>query len=156
MKIQLLACLTVLAAGASPALAQKCHPGYGGHPAQPHPIHKPLLHGHPGHPFPKPGLGLTFQTPHVSVSIGAYGRPCPPPAPVWVPGQWVSEQQQVWVPGGWTEVWCEPVYATRYDACGRPYPVLVQPGHYRRVEQPGRFETRCVQVWRPGYWQPGC
>jgi hypothetical protein len=153
MKILVLACLTLFAAGAAPAAAQKCHPAYGGHPPAA-PFHKPGSYGHPGPA--KPGLGLSLHTPHVSVSIGAYGRPCPPPPPVWVPGQWINEQQQVWVPGTWTQLWCEPVYATLHDACGRPYQVLVQPGRYRLVEQPGRFETRCVQVWRPGYWQPGC
>lgn len=36
--------------------------------------------------------------------------------------------------GGYTkQVWCPPVYRTRYDDCGRPVRVCVQTGYYKTV-----------------------
>jgi hypothetical protein len=89
----------------------------------------------------------------VQAQFGGY---CPPkPAPVWIPGQWVNEQQQVWVPGACVQVWREPIYQTHYNYCGQPYQVLVRPGYYETVQQPGYYQYQTTQVWRPGYWHNG-
>jgi len=39
-----------------------------------------------------------------------------------------------------------PVYATRYDACGRPIKVIVRPATVQRVWVPDRYEYRPVRV----------
>jgi hypothetical protein len=75
---------------------------------------------------------------------------------VWVPGRYETVAQQVWVPGRVRQVWCEPVYETVYDACGRPIRRCVANGYWKTVEDPGCYETRYVQVWREGYWTARC
>jgi hypothetical protein len=87
---------------------------------------------------------------HLGFSYVA-GAPCAP-APTWVPGQWVTVEQQVWVPGTWEQVWIEPVYRTCYDPCGRVYRVLVSAGHWQSIERPGHYATKWVQVFQPGHW----
>ena len=74
------------------------------------------------------------------------------PAKTWVAGCWKTVEQQVWVPGACERVWIDPVYRTCYDACGRPYRVLVSAGHWQTVERPGHYETKLVQVFEPGHW----
>ncbi len=71
---------------------------------------------------------------------------------VFVPGCYETVAQQVWVPGRVSQVWCEAVYDTCYDACGRPYRRCVSQGYWKSVQSPGCYETRYVQVWREGYW----
>lgn len=71
---------------------------------------------------------------------------------VWVPGCYETVAQQVWVPGRVRQVWCEAVYDTCYDACGRPYRRCVSQGYWKTIQEPGCYETRYVQVWREGYW----
>lgn len=94
------------------------------------------------------GLALTYTT-------GA--KHCAPvhipPPRVWVPGHYATRFEQVFVPGATQRVWVPPVYEWRYDACGRAYQACVQPGHYRTVCSPGRYETRPVQVWVDGHWR---
>jgi hypothetical protein len=45
------------------------------------------------------------------------------------------------------------VYDTRCDWLGRPYQVLVVPGHYESVQDPGHWELREERVWRPPHWE---
>lgn len=71
---------------------------------------------------------------------------------VFVPGCYETVAQQVWVPGRVSQVWCEAVYDTCYDPCGRPYRRCVSQGYWKTVQEPGCYETRYVQVWREGYW----
>jgi hypothetical protein len=71
---------------------------------------------------------------------------------VWIPGRYETVAQQVWVPGRTRQVWCDAVYDTCYDACGRPYRRCVSQGYWKTIQEPGCYETRYVQVWREGYW----
>ena len=75
------------------------------------------------------------------------------PRRVWTPGHYEWVMQQVWVPGCAEKVWVEPVYEWRLDYRGNRYQVLVRGGHWEEVIQPGHYESRQVQVWRPGYWR---
>ena len=75
------------------------------------------------------------------------------PRKVWVPGRYEVQMRKVWVEGHNRKVWVEPVYETRFDACGRPFRVLIAEGHYRLVREPGCYQNRRVKVWRPGFWR---
>lgn len=75
-----------------------------------------------------------------------------PPARQWIDGHYQTVTRQVWVPGRTERVWVPPTYATRYDACGNPYQVQVQPGFWRTVQHPGCYENRTERVWVPGHW----
>jgi hypothetical protein len=68
----------------------------------------------------------------------------------WVPGRWETRTEQVWVQGAERRVWVEPLYETTRDPAGNETRVLLKEGHWRIVRDPGRYETREVQVWIPG------
>lgn len=121
------------------------------------------------------GIGLSFGK-HgrrggfgVSIGIPLGGGHCQPapcaPAPCHVhhegckqhfPGRWETRCEQVWVPGACRQVWCDPVYRTDYDHCGRPYQVLVSSGCYQTVQDPGYYQSVQRQVWIEGTWQLVC
>ena len=71
---------------------------------------------------------------------------------VWVPGRYELVHERVWIPGRSERVWVDPVFRFSYDSCGNRVRVLVSAGHWENVCHPGRYETRAVRVWRPGYW----
>lgn len=73
-----------------------------------------------------------------------------------VPGRFETRCEQVWVPGCARQVWVEPAYRTDYDACGRPFQVLVTCGYYQTVQDQGHYETVNRQVWIEGYWATTC
>ncbi len=100
-------------------------------------INLPLGHGRRHH-----------RQPHVHV----HGHACRH----WVAGRVELVQEKVWVPGCSRQVWIAPVYRTDHDACGHPVQVLVTPGRYQTVTQPGRFEVRPRRVQRPGHWVYVC
>ncbi|MBK9387407.1 MAG: hypothetical protein IPN34_21545 [Planctomycetes bacterium] len=77
------------------------------------------------------------------------------PQPVWVPGRWEFCEERYQEPGRWHQVWVEPVYEWRVDPCGRRYQVCVRPGHYESRWCEGRWATRQVRRWVPGYWSQG-
>jgi len=70
---------------------------------------------------------------------------------VWVTGHYETITERVWVPGACQRVWVEPAHAWRLGRCGFEY-VCVSAGYWRTVQEPGRYENRCVQVWTPGRW----
>lgn len=74
----------------------------------------------------------------------------------WVPGHVQVVHERVWVPGCTRQVWVPPVYETRYDRCGNPIQVLRSPGHYRTVQDPGRWEMQARQIQHPGRWEYVC
>ncbi|MCB9916403.1 MAG: hypothetical protein H6828_14840 [Planctomycetes bacterium] len=80
---------------------------------------------------------------------------CPPVVPrrVWVPGRYETVERQVFVPGVVRQEWVPAVYETRIDLCGRPFQALVCAGHYRTVQDPGHYETRCERVWVDAHWE---
>ena len=102
-------------------------------------------------------LSFDKQTRHGAFSIGLSApltSECrPAPRRVWVPGHFQEVERKVWVEGVERRVWVEPVYATRYDDCGRPVSVLVRQGFWDTVCDPGHFETRVVRVWVDGFWK---
>ncbi len=63
--------------------------------------------------------------------------------------------RRVWIPGTVERVWIEPVYETRYDACGRPIRILVCEGTWKDIERPGHYAIRYVRVWTPARWSCG-
>jgi hypothetical protein len=70
----------------------------------------------------------------------------------YVPGHYETRASEVWVPGCTERVWIEPRYQTVVLPCGNVSRVLVREGHFRVIQTPGRFETRYVRVWVPGYY----
>ena len=100
----------------------------------------------------------------IGVPLGGYshGRCAPVPhrhsecCKQWVPGRFETRCEQVFVPGCTRQVWVEPVYRTEYDACGRPFQVLVTCGFYQTVQDPGHYETVNRQIWIEGYWTTIC
>ncbi|MBL8897711.1 MAG: hypothetical protein JNM84_08785 [Planctomycetes bacterium] len=77
------------------------------------------------------------------------------PQPVWIPGRWEWCEERYQEPGRWHQVWVEPVYEWRVDPCGRRFQVCVRPGHYESRWCEGRWATRQVRRWVPGYWSQG-
>lgn len=90
-------------------------------------------------------LGVPAARPH-------HGYAAPPLPPRWVPGHYQSVTRKVWVPGATRREWRPPVHEIRFDPCGRKVRVLVRPGHWVHVAQPGHHELRVEQVWVPGRW----
>lgn len=93
-------------------------------------------------------VGVTIGSRGVGVTAGYHRHPvvCPPSAPA---GHWETRYERVWVPGAVRRVWVPPCYATRYDACGRPYQALVHPGHWDTIQDQGCWESRPTRVWVP-------
>jgi hypothetical protein len=73
--------------------------------------------------------------------------------PVWIPGHEEQVTRSVWIPGRMRREWVPARIETRFDSCGRPFTVCVQPAHWRTVCDPGHFETVVETVWVPGRWQ---
>jgi hypothetical protein len=106
---------------------------------------------------------------HVGVQIGRGGvdvrfegrhrdrwsRRSDAPQPVWIPGRWEWREERVEEPGRWEQVWVDPLYEWRIDPCGRRYQVCVRPGRYESRWCEGRWVTRQVRHWVPGYWSHG-
>jgi len=89
-------------------------------------------------------------------------RPCAPrnePFPVrcatreWVPGHYETIRERVWVPGATRGEWRTARQEWRVDRCGRLRLVLVEPGRWITLTEPGRFETRERREWIPGHWR---
>lgn len=76
-----------------------------------------------------------------------------PPPRTWVEGTWIEVVDDVWVEGRTEQVWVEPEYATRRDACGRPILVQVRAGYWKTICRPGHFEHRTRRVWQPGHFE---
>jgi len=74
----------------------------------------------------------------------------------WVPGRVEVVRERVWVPGCTRQEWVPPCYETRYDRCGNPIQVLRSPGHYRTVQDPGRYEIQERHVRHEGRWVYSC
>jgi hypothetical protein len=104
-------------------------------------------------------LRLGKRDPRLAVSFDWGGaRDCAPtprfqPPRVWVPGCYQSRWERVWVPGCVRREWTPAVYQWRVTTCGRRERVLIRAGCWRDVVEPGRFESRQVQVWVPGHWR---
>ena len=124
------------------------------------------------------GAQASYGSPHGSgrVSIGvahdsAYGRfgsrrsrrlprshgAARHTAGMWTPGRHVTRYERVWSSGTFTKQWVSPVYRDHGQArapWSRPQRgrVLVRAGYWRQVMQPGHYERRPIQVWRPGHW----
>jgi hypothetical protein len=95
---------------------------------------------HHGH---RRGLGVTFRL----------GRPHKVVLKRWVPGHHVIEERHVRQPDRIEKVWVPDRYVIRRDACGRPYRVLVEEGHWVKRVIPGRIVVERVKVWVPGHWE---
>ena len=102
-------------------------------------------------------LGMSAQAAtRVDVGFGFGGGGYAPyyPAPVYsapaCEGHYETRVERVLVCAERHErVRIEPVYETRYYN-GVPQTVLVNPGGWREVCVPARYENRTVQVWVPG------
>jgi hypothetical protein len=92
-------------------------------------------------------IGLHFSSGHGNSSHEREGRR------EWVPAHFEGRTERVWIEGREQQVWIAPVYDWRYDACGRPYRVQLQVGHWSCVRAAGHFESRPVQVWVGGRWE---
>lgn len=73
---------------------------------------------------------------------------------VWIAERYEDHVEQVCVePERYETRYIPEVVETRYDACGRPYTVVVCPARYERVVIPARYESRVTRVCVPGYWE---
>ncbi len=72
---------------------------------------------------------------------------------VWVPGRYELVQKRVWIPGAMRQVWMPARYETHYDHCGQPYSVLISPGRYECITDPGHWEYRDERGWRDPHWE---
>lgn len=159
--------------GAEPAAAQKSYGGKAGYAQGSKGLHVGKPTGQFGSYRPnvyrpvsnKPfgsnsNFGISYSKPGFSVSVGSgfgsvgFGSvsTCAP-ARVWVPGHWTSVRERVWIPATTNQVWCPPVYATQYDACGQPYQVMTQAGYHKTVHVPGFYDIQPVQKWVAGAWR---
>ena len=59
-------------------------------------------------------------------------------------GRAAYRYERVFVPYHCHTTWVPPVVQTRYDACGRPYPVKVSEGYYRTSCSHGYWTNRRV------------
>ena len=102
-------------------------------------------------------LSKHFKNGSISLALGSGPRcvlePRREPARVWIAGHYESRCERVWVAGCSRKEWVPPCYEWRVTACGQRYQVLARAGYWHTVSEPGRFETRNVQVWVPGHWQ---
>ena len=96
------------------------------------------------------GIGFSKFGRHSGVSLGF--STVIQPRRCWVPGHYETRCTEVFVPGCIRQVWVEPVYDTCVDPCGNGTRVLIRAGYFRTIQEPGRYETRYVQVWVPGYY----
>jgi hypothetical protein len=71
----------------------------------------------------------------------------------WVPGHYETRLERVWVPGATRQEWRPARQEWRLDLRGCAVLVLVEPGRWITVTEPGRFETRERREWVPGYWR---
>ncbi len=101
-------------------------------------------------------IGIGHQGHHGSVGV-QIGIPwgSQRPAPPQYGGHWETVVERTWVAGTFTQVWIQPLYQTRYDACGRPYQVCVRAGYWDTRQLPGYYEDRTCRVWRPAGWHGG-
>ena len=109
------------------------------------------------------GFGISYlaNTKHGSIAIGYSSGPfwapgyrrVRSPAARWVPGHYETVRDRVWVPGQAEQVWVEPVFEWRRDACGRAVMACVADGHFEWVKQPGHYEYRDTRFWVPGAWR---
>ena len=77
-------------------------------------------------------------------------------APVreWCEGYYETVCQHVVVcPETYERRFCEPVYETRFDHCGKPIQFCVREGYYQNVCIPARYEDRFVKVFHPGFYK---
>jgi hypothetical protein len=72
---------------------------------------------------------------------------------VWVPVRYEVVRRKVFVPGSVRRVWHPAQYRIRYDACGRPYRVLVRAAHWDEIRENGHYEWREERVRRGGYYE---
>ena len=105
------------------------------------------------------GVSIGTRIGKVGVHVGSrrgsgyVTRRCEPPRRVYVKGHYQTVERKVWVPERKERVWCDAVYETRYDSCGRAVRVLVRPARYEWVTTPGYYELKTVRVWVPGRWE---
>jgi hypothetical protein len=71
----------------------------------------------------------------------------------WVPGRYETTCERVWIPGATRQEWLPARHEWRVDRCGRKQLVLVEPGRWITISEPGRFETRERCEWIPGHWR---
>jgi len=68
-------------------------------------------------------------------------------------GHWQIVQRRVWTPGYYQGVQVPARYETRYDACGRPYQVLIEAGCTRQEWVPGCWKWVQDRVWVEDPWR---
>jgi hypothetical protein len=78
------------------------------------------------------------------------------PSRQWIAGRYETVEREVWIPESREKVWVPALYETRFDPCGRAYQVLVRPGAWTVVCNPGHFETRRERIWVPGGHRTHC
>ncbi len=114
----------------------------------------------------RPALALALALVTTVPCAAAHGRldvrlcvPRRDPAPTcravreWVPGHYETVLERHWMPGATRQEWLPARHEWRRDRCGRPLLVLVEPGRWITVTEPGRFETRERREWIPGHWR---
>lgn len=92
----------------------------------------------------KIGVSVNFGQPAYSTTVVRR---------VWIAERYEDRVEQVCVePECYETRYIPEVVETRYDACGRPYTVVICPARYERVLIPARYESHVTRVCIPGYW----
>jgi len=72
----------------------------------------------------------------------------------WVPERYETRNEVVLVEAAHMDrVFVEPVYETRTDYYGKVFNILIQPGFWKEIQCPAKYETVATQVVVPGYWE---
>jgi hypothetical protein len=62
-------------------------------------------------------------------------------------GRFETIQEKVWIAGSQERVWVPPTYTRGIDEFGHPVEILVEPGSYKTITVPGRWQTVSRRVW---------
>ena len=80
------------------------------------------------------------------------GRSYRAPRQTWIAGHYEFVNRDVWIPGRIERVYVEPIFETRWNACGLAVRVVIREGYFRDVRRHGHFISRSVRTWIPGQW----
>ncbi|MBI3817393.1 MAG: hypothetical protein HY286_01785 [Planctomycetes bacterium] len=72
---------------------------------------------------------------------------------IYIPAHYEIVSRQIWIEGCFRDVWVEPVYDFRRDACGNLIRVVARAGYWTRVQDAGHYETVRENVWVDGRFE---
>jgi len=83
---------------------------------------------------------------------GSKSYACESTRAVWVPARLERVERRRWVAGGTRREWIPAETRKVCSAWGVVSVVVVRPGRWVLVSEPGRYEVWYEEVWVPGTW----